>query len=156
MAYNCIDLIDGAINIGNKVLEKYKYISNNQEDMNSIKILTNIFIKQQQEKINYYNSLKEKLKSEEIGNIDFVIYDKISSLIIEFNNTIVIKKFYNKEEFIERVLTINKEIRALFIDVRSRLMKREEDFSSCKYNVASNIINMEEKYIDDLEKTLNI
>lgn len=156
MAYNCIDLIDGAINIGNKVLEKYKYISNNQKDMNSIKIFTNVFIKQQQEKIKYYNLLKEKLMNEEIVNIDFVIYDKISSLMIEFNNTIIIQKFYNKEEFIERVLTINKEIRALFIDVRSRLMKSEEDFNSCKYNVLTNIINMEEKYIDDLEKALNI
>ncbi|MCD3283346.1 hypothetical protein G8V05_14280, partial [Clostridium botulinum C/D] len=104
-------------------------------------------------KIRYYNSLKETLKNKHLKDIDFSIYDKISSLIYEFNNNLSSNWNSNTKTFMQWVLNTNKDGRALLIDVRGRLMERSPKEFELEYNILTNLIDMEEKYILDLENT---
>ncbi len=61
MAYNIIDLIDRAIDTGNKVIEIYIDMNKEYDDINSFKIFSKIFMKYEKEKIDYYHSLKIRL-----------------------------------------------------------------------------------------------
>lgn len=154
MAYNIIDLIDRAIDTGNKVIEIYIDMNKEYDEINSFKIFSKIFMKYEKEKIDYYHSLKIKLNKEKIKEIDLYIYDKISSLIAQFNNKISTNCYKDKtiKEFIECVLNMNKDIRALFIDIRGRMIQKNGDGDSYEYEILTDIIKMEEKYIMDLER----
>ncbi|EJO5348452.1 hypothetical protein NRP93_002579 [Clostridium botulinum] len=154
MGYNIIDLIDRAIDTGNKIIDIYIDINKQYNDMNSLKIFSNIFMKYEKEKIDYYNYLKIRLNKQKIKEIDFYIYDKISSLIAQFNNKISTSCYKDKtiKEFMKCVLNMNKDIRALFIDIRGRMIQKNGDGDSYEYKILTEIIEMEEKYIKDLEK----
>ncbi|WP_243153327.1 hypothetical protein [Clostridium sporogenes] len=47
---------------------------------------------------------------------------------------------------------MNKDIRALFIDIRGRMRQKNGDGDSYEYEILADIIKMEEKYIKDLER----
>lgn len=74
MEYNIINLIDRAIDTGNKVIEIYIDINKEYDDIDSFKIFSKIFMKYEKEKIDYYHSLKIKLNKEKIKEIDLYIY----------------------------------------------------------------------------------
>ncbi|WP_251862525.1 hypothetical protein [Clostridium sp. Marseille-Q2269] len=156
MGYNIIDLIDRSIDTGNNIIKIYIDMNKQYDDTNPFSIFSKIFMKYEKEKISYYNFLKTTLKKEKMKDIDIYTYDKISSLIAQFNNKILIKCHKDKtiKEFIEYILDINKDIRALFIDIRGRMIQKNGDGDSYEYEVLTNIIKMEEKYIRDLEQVM--
>ncbi|MGO5066946.1 MULTISPECIES: hypothetical protein [unclassified Clostridium] len=154
MPYDIMDLINRVIDIESKVIEIYINVNKKYDSSSSFKIFSKIFMKYEKEKIDYFNSLKMKLNKERIKEIDIYIYDKISSLIAEFNGKISTNCYKDKnvKEFIECVLNMNKDIRALFIDIRGRMIQKNGDGDSYEYEILTDIIRMEEKYIEDLEK----
>lgn len=153
MSYNIIDLIDRAIEIGNKVIEIYDNINKEYDDINSLKVVSKIFMKYEKEKIDYYKLLKLKVEKEQISDIDIYVYDKISSLILQFSGKMSTNCYKNKstKEFIQCVLNMNKDVRALFIDIRGRMIQKQGDGDSYEYKILTDIINIEEKYIQDLQ-----
>ncbi|NEU03437.1 hypothetical protein [Clostridium senegalense] len=155
MGYNSIDLVDKAIDTSNKILNFYENIKNNN-NISSFNVFVNILKKHEKEKINYYKGLKESMDYESTKEINFFLYDKISSLITQFNNKISSHSCgINTKELIECAIEINKDVRALFIDVRGRITKDEDDWETSEYKVLSIIINIQEEYIKKLEQLYN-
>lgn len=150
MAYNALDLIDKAIGIANNKLNIYKQILI-VDDLNTIVLVRNAFIKQCEKSILNYKELKNKLQNKEIEEIDFVVYDKISFLINEFNSKHRNEKVTNIKELNEFALNYEKEILALLIDVQGRLIKKESDVNSIAYEVLNKIIKEKKIYIRDLK-----
>ncbi|WP_010292546.1 hypothetical protein [Clostridium senegalense] len=156
MGYNSIDLVDRAIDTSNKILNFYENIKKNNNNIISFNVFVNILEKHEKEKINYYKVLKESITYEDTKEINFFIYDKISSLITQFNNKISNHKCgINTKELTECAIEINKDVRALFIDVRGRITKDEDDWETSEYKVLSSIINIQEEYIKKLEQLYN-
>ncbi|MCD3363929.1 hypothetical protein G8T83_13980, partial [Clostridium botulinum D/C] len=141
------------LNTSEKILLLYENAIKDENQLDSFCLLVSIFVKYRWGKIRYYNSLKETLKNKPIKDIDFSIYDKISSLIYEFNNNLSSNWNSNTKIFMEWVLNTNKNSRALLIDVRSRLIERSPKEFELEYDILTNLIDMEEKYILDLENT---
>jgi len=85
MGYNVIDLIDKAIDIEVRRKIIFENIGQKKSDIPSIKIISKVMIKNVDKTIQYYETLKKEIGNDDLDEIDFVIYDKISFLINEFN-----------------------------------------------------------------------
>lgn len=151
MAYNALDLIDKAIDIVNNKLNIYKRILM-EEDLNIMVLVRNAFIKECEKSILYYKELKRKLQDKELEEIDFVVYDKISFLINEFNGKHYNGKVKNIKELKEFTLNYEKDTLALLIDIQGRLIKKESDINSIAYEVLNKIIKKKEEYIGNLKE----
>ena len=151
MAYNVLDLIDKAIDIVSNKLNIYKQILM-EEDLNTTVLVRNAYIKECEKSILHYKELKSKLQNRELEEIDFVVYDKISFLINEFNSKHGNKKVANKKELNEFTLNYEKDSLALLIDVQGRLIRKESDTTSIAYEVINKIIKKKKAYIRNLKE----
>lgn len=151
MAYNVLDLIDKAIDIVSNKLNIYKQILM-EEDLNTTVLVRNAYIKECEKSILHYKELKSELQNRELEEIDFVVYDKISFLINEFNSKHGNKKVTSKKELNEFTLNYEKDILALLIDIQGRLIRRESDATSIAYEVLNKLIKEKKAYIKGLKE----
>lgn len=157
MGYNVIDVIDKAINIENKEKSKYKNIGKQKGDVQSIKIMSTVFVKQADKTIEYYKTLKKELKGLKFEDIDFDVYDRMSFLVNEFN-----KKKYSKEingiedvkDYLKFSLNLEKDIYSLFVDIKGRFVKNTSDVNTKTYEILSDIVDNKANSISMLEKAL--
>ncbi|MFD3158160.1 hypothetical protein ACFIJ5_15110 [Haloimpatiens sp. FM7330] len=156
MAYNIVDIIDRVMCICEKRLKVYLDIKRNQIENTTMKLVTNVFINQEKNKIKYYEKFKSEIVIRELREIDFHIYDKISSLMTQFNYRINCTDISSVDKIVHCSLEMDKDILALFIDIRGRLVVKKEDSESLEYEILTNIIEKQEKYIKDLEKMIRI
>ena len=84
MGYNILDIINKAIDISH--MRKRLYLEINQQNYQSpsVKILSKVLADNVDKSIIYYEKLKKEV-DENVEIIDFVIYDRISFLINQFN-----------------------------------------------------------------------
>ncbi|MGG7163873.1 hypothetical protein ACQPVY_09050 [Clostridium ihumii] len=54
---------------------------------------------------------------------------------------------------IQSIIDINKDLRALYIDVRGRIVKNEQGWKSTEFEVLTEMITLQESYIKELEKS---
>ncbi len=151
MGYNIIDIIDKAIAIAYKRRELYTAISNQTHHPQVVKILSKVLADNVDKTLLNYKKLKKEVNNDEIGTIDFDIYDKISFLISQFNLKIYSTDATTPKDFLIFSLTYEKEILALFLDIQGRLVKTSSDTTSNTYIILSNMIKAKSKLIEDLE-----
>lgn len=156
MAYNTLDIIDKVINTAEKIKKMYKDIIIDTEKNSSIYILLKIFIKNIEINIKCYKSLSLEVENLSGDEIDFVIYDKISFLINEFNQKIFIYQDLSSKTLVKSSLDIEKDLLALFIDIQGRLVKTQADTNTNAYKILSKLIFQKEKKIKDIELFINV
>lgn len=157
MGYNVIDVIDKAINIANERKTKHKNIGKQKGDVQSIKIMSTVFVKQADKTIEYYETLKKELKSLKFEDIDFDVYDRMSFLVNEFN-----KKEYLEEingikdvkDYLKFSLNLEKDIYSLFVDIKGRFVKNTSDVNTKTYEILSKIVDNKANSVSMLEKVL--
>ena len=133
LGYNIIDIIDKAIAIAYKRKELYTEISNQNHQPPAIKILAKVLADNVDKTFLFYENLKKEVDDEEVEKIDFVIYDKISFLINQFNLRIHTTDATTPKEFLKFSLNFEKEILTLFLDIQGRLVKNSSDTVSTTY-----------------------
>lgn len=151
MSYNVLDLLDKAINISKKKKGLYSSALVDVPKNSSLYIFLNILIKDMDKTIDYYKSLKLETNSLTGEEIDFVIYDKISFLINEFDQKIFIPEKLNTKTLLNVSLDIEKNVLALFIDIQGRLVKNKEDTKTNAYKILSKVILKKDKKVKDLQ-----
>ncbi|MBL4931003.1 hypothetical protein [Clostridium paridis] len=154
MAYNVIDLIDKAIVIDKRRIKMYENIANENADVPSIRVISKVLIKQVKKTIEYYEAIKEEAKKLELDEIDFYVYDKIAFIINEFSKKLDMPEIHNVNEFLVSSLNLNRDLKALFIDVQGRFVKNEKDVKSETYRILSLAIKNKEKQIKALEELI--
>jgi len=92
MGYNVADIIEKAINIAVKRRAIYENVGQEKCDILSIKVISKVLVKQVDKTIEYYKTLLKEINDVEFEEIDFSIYDKMSSLISDFNTRYVFNK----------------------------------------------------------------
>lgn len=155
MSYNVVDLIDKTIAVAKRSKEIYFNIEKKTSSSVQLKIMSTVFIKATDKTIDYYNSLKEELKDIELEDIDFVIYDKLSFTINEYN-----KKTYNEnintiKEYLNFSLELQKDMLALLLALKGRLVVDKASLDSNTYKILSKIIDNKTeqvKMMEDLSK----
>lgn len=154
MGYNVTDIINKAINISTRRRSIYEKIGLEKCDILSIKIISTVLAKGIDKTIEYYESLLNEINDTELEEIDFSIYDKMSSLISDFNNRMSIAEVENVREFLNFSLDMEKAVYSLLIDVQGRFVKNTSDIHTNTYQILSDIISHKAQYIVMLERTL--
>ena len=153
MGYNVTDILDKAVTIALKRRTIYKTIGQENRDILSIKIMSNVLIKELDKTIGYYQTLLSEISDVEFEEIDFSIYDKMSSLINDFNKRIDVEiKINNVRDYLKSSLEMEKSIYSLMIDLQGRFVKNSSDIHSKTYKIFSDIIDNKVKHIEMLEK----
>jgi hypothetical protein len=153
MGYNIIDIINKSINIAVRRKAEYEDIGK-KCNKQSIKIMSVVLVKQLDKSIQYYEKLKKVTSGMEFEEIDFVIYDKISFLIDEFNRKVYKPDINNVRDYLKFFLDLEKDVYSLLVDVQGRFVKNTSDVSTKTYTILSHIINNEASHISTLEKML--
>lgn len=155
MGYNIIDIIDKLMMIKKKTREIYLNISEMNEEDKAFSLVAIALMKIQEKHIVYYKELKKNI-GKDVEKIDFWIYDKISFLIDEYKNRVDILEVNpkNMKEILNLALDFEKKNSALIIDIQGRLVNKEVDVQSKTYSVLSEMIQKEEKYLNDLKNII--
>lgn len=153
MGYNIIDILDKAKNISVRKKSIYESIGKENSDIHSIKIVTKVLQKQASKAIEYYEALKN-LAGEEVEEIDFVIYDKISFLLNGFSEQLHSEKVSNVHEYLEFSLGLERDSYSLLIDIQGRFVKESDDIHTKTYEILSKMIKNKQREIQVLEETL--
>lgn len=153
MGYNVIDIINKAINIALRRKAEYEDIGK-KCNKQSIKIMSVVLMKQLDKSIEYYEKLKKVTSGMEFEEIDFVVYDKMSFLIDEFNRKVYKPDINNVRDYLKFFLGLEKDVYSLLVDVQGRFVKNTSDVSTKTYTILSHIINNKASHISTLEKML--
>lgn len=158
MGYTVLDIINKIITIKLKVKSIYSNIESEKNIDISFKCVVSALLQEQQKHIDYYKKLEKQLKGQELEDIDFVIYDKISSLIIEYNNKVNLLNISPKyiTELLSLALDFQNQNSALMIDIQGRLVRKSNDVDSKNYNILTNVLEHEKKYMKILNNLLKI
>lgn len=155
MGYNVIDILNKGIDVNLKRKAIYEDIGNKNCDIPSMKVMSNVLIKQANRTIQYYEELKKDVSPEESDEIDFVIYDKISFLINEFNKRLYTPEVSNARDFLNFSLSLESDLYSLLIDIQGRLVKNLNAIQTETYKVLSKTIKNSSAHIETLKDILN-
>jgi hypothetical protein len=153
MGYNVIDVINKAINIAIRKKAIYESLGQIKYDIPSVEIMSKVLVKEIDRTIKYYEELKNEVMVEEI---DFYVYDKMSFLIDEFSKKLYDTEVNNIKEYLKFSLSLEKDGKALLIDVQGRFVKNASDIHTKTYKILSDMINHKENLITTLEKFIKI
>ncbi len=152
MPYTAVDLLDKAIYTAEKkkllCLKSLEKIENGTPSY----IVMNVIVKNLKQNIEYHKKLKEEIQASDEEEIDFIIYDKISFLINEFNQKIIMPDSTNIKSLISSYLNFQKSLLSLYIDIQGRLVKNEKDVRTNTYKIMFSMIKEQEKIIKNLEE----
>lgn len=144
MAYNIIDILDKTISIAIKRKELYLHVDYKGKDKENFELIKRVLIKSIDKEVNYYQDLKENLKNEELEDINFKIYDKISFLMNQFSNRIHCKDIDSIAMLIEHTLSLHKDIFALYISIQGKLVLAEKGSKNFAYEVLTEVLSKRE------------
>lgn len=152
--YTVVDLIDKLIQIEKVGYELYMKIAQDLGNEERVKILAKVFSMQEKRHIKIYEDLKKRASEYDDIDIDFNIYDKAAKLIYGFSRLHTEKNISNTKELLRFSLMFEKENLALVLSIRGLFVKTQEDSETKNYKVLSEIIEEEQKHINDIENLL--
>ncbi|APQ97153.1 hypothetical protein [Clostridium botulinum] len=150
MAYTIIDIINNLIDIEKKGFSIFREISNNCEDLR-ISIVSKTIANQERKYTQYYENLKKDIDVLDKEDIDFSIYDRISSRMQQFKISITMPVVTDIKKLINFARELSKENLALLIYIQGQLIRKETDTNMLAYNVMGKIIEEQEKYSKSLK-----
>lgn len=155
MGYNVMDLIDKAIAIAIKKKTLYENIDKDNKNFPPINIMSKVFISRNDKTIIYYKELKNKIGHENLEDIDFQIYDKMSFLINEFNRRTYSAKIHNIKDYLKFSLGLEKDMLSLLLDIKGRFVVGKDDINTTTYRLLSEIIDNKSNQIKMIEDILS-
>ncbi|KLU65296.1 MULTISPECIES: hypothetical protein [Desulfosporosinus] len=154
MGYNVEDIIEKTIKIAVRRRAIYENIRQDKSDIVSVKIFSSVLAKQMDKTVEYYESLLNEIKEVEFEEIDFSTYDKMSSLISNFNTRINLIDISSGREFLEFSFSLEKAVYSLLVDIQGRLVKNTDDIHTKTYEILSDIIETKARQIEMIERML--
>lgn len=156
MGYSIVDLLDNLIVIEQNTCRMYRYIaSSDSSAANSLKTVAMVLAKEEERHIAFYQNIKKEVSLHKDIEIDFDIYDKASSLVLEFKKFIAKPQAKNAEELVQYALNMERENVALLLNVQGRLVRKPDDRDTMSYLALSDLITEEQKHINNLQVFAN-
>lgn len=151
--YTIIDLLDKLIVIEQKGYKMYKLISHMEDIDENIKVVARILASEEKKHAEEYKKIKEVVEKGEIPPIDFSIYDQASNLISSFRHPIS-GHIKDVEQLLHFALDFESQSVSLTLSIQGLLIKGSGDSSSVTYQVLTQIIQEEQKHIENIERFL--
>lgn len=150
MGYDIRDIIVKAVNLALKRRELYISLLDINPNIR-VRTVINTLLIQVEKDIKQLEDLKESISDTIAEEIDFDIYDKISSLIYQFNNSLVNPKIRSLEEVLEFSLKLEESVYALFKDIQGRLVKDNSLIETQAYLILEEMIRLKEVNIESIK-----
>lgn len=147
--YDIRDILRKAIEIASMKRSAYQKLQDNSGDIR-MRVLIGVFIKAMNSDISYYQRVIENVSDQMATGLDFSTFDKISSLVNQFERLITDIHITDRKELVRYVLEQEKASYALMVDIQGRLVVTETA-SSIAYYVFSELIHNKKHYIEELE-----
>lgn len=154
MGYSIVDIIDKVIKVAERRKSLYVSIGEKNNSNPSIIVMSKVLVREADKTIEYYEQIKREISDTELEEIDFYKYDKMSFLIDDFYKRLIEVQIENTKEYLRNLLEVEKDIYAVFIDVRGRFVNKASDTETRTYEILSKIINNKGKNIKELEKVI--
>lgn len=152
MSYTIVDLLKKLEKIEENAFNLYHSLAS-VEGKENIKFRTvvRILAGEEERHVKLYRKLIEQAERQPETEIDFSIYDKASSLVEEFKGRIVKPQVNSIQEIVKFALNFERENAALLIDIRGRMVKKEDDSVNFNYLTLTELIVEEQKHADALK-----
>ncbi|AKA68588.1 hypothetical protein [Clostridium scatologenes] len=156
MNYTIKDVLDKLIEIEINMSSIYEHISNLQfdEEYMNLKTLAKVMCNEERRHVVYFKQIKNDISADENIEIDFLTYDKISTLIYEFTNKIREFNKYSVKEFLKDIFNFEKENVALLIYIKGKIAKNSLTINSTNYKILSKLIDEENKHVKNIGEYL--
>ncbi|AKN30662.1 hypothetical protein Ccar_07390 [Clostridium carboxidivorans P7] len=156
MNYTIKDVLDKLIEIEINMSSIYEHISNLQFDEKymNLKVLAKVMCNEERRHAAYFKQIKNDISADENIEIDFLTYDKISTLIYEFANKIHEFNKYSVKEFLKDIFNFEKENVALLIYIKGKIAKTSLSVNSTNYKILSQLIDEENEHVKNIGKYL--
>lgn len=151
MGYNIFDVLDKLIILEEKAIKMYRQIAATKDISPSLKTVALVLAKEEEKHIESYSVLMENFKDKELDEIDFDIYDKVSSLLNEFQSRIVMPEASDVKSLLSFALELESQNLALLLDIQGRMVKYKDDVEKVSYKVLEYLLEDEKKHIDNLK-----
>lgn len=151
MGYNIFDLLDKLVLIEKKAIDMYKQIAKTKNASSSLKTVALVLAKEEERHVESYNAIKQSLKGKELDEIDFDVYDKVSSLVNQFQSRIILPDTSDVKELLLFALEFESQNLALLLDIQGRMVKNKEDVERVSYKVLEGLLEDEKKHINNLK-----
>lgn len=155
MLYTLIDLLKKLREIEETACQMYIDIWNNcQETDIKLKTAAKVLVAEEKRHIQFYNKIIQDANDQTGIEIDFDVYDKISSLMNEFKRRIYVPELNSLRELINFACEFEKANTALLLDIRGRMVRDKEDSTNFNYVAITEIILEEIKHTEQLQMFL--
>lgn len=148
--YTILDILDKLMMIKEKGYKMYHAISLRKDIDENIKLVAKILGDQESKHIQLYKNIKKRTEEGQLPSIDFDIYDQVSQLLSNFLHPILLD-VEDIQQLLQFSLDYGKQNLALVMSIQGLLVRGLDGSSSVTYNVLTEIIEYEQKYIQDIE-----
>ncbi len=151
MAYDIRDIIVKAVDLALKRRQLYHSLLDINPNIR-VRTVINTLLIQVEKDVKQLSDLKESISDNIVEEIDFDIYDKISSLIYQFNKSLINPKIRSLEELLEFSLKLEESVYALFRDIQGRLVKDNYLIETQAYLILEEMIRLKEVNIENIKQ----
>lgn len=151
--YTIIDLLDKVIAIEEKGYEMYTLISKLEGIDANIKVVARILAAEEKRHAQVYRDIKAKAEQGDTPSIDFGTYDKASNLFNNFKYPVT-SHLKDIDELLHFALDFEEQGISLVMSIRGLLIQESTDSATVTYEVLSQVIEEEEKHIENIENFL--
>lgn len=150
--YTILDILDKLIAIKERTHSVYLRAIENANIVQSVKTIIRVLGKEEQRQITHYKKITLDLCEMEELEVDFDTYDKISKILLIFNNLDGDLRFLNPTDLLTYIMEFEKNYFALIVTIQGILVKTFEDEEKPPYQALRELISIESKHIEALEK----
>ena len=151
MAYDIRDIIVKAVDLALKRRQLYHSLLDINPNIR-VRTVINTLLIQVEKDVKQLSDLKESISYNIVEEIDFDIYDKISSLIYQFNKSLINPKIRSLEELLEFSLKLEESVYALFRDIQGRLVKDNYLIETQADLILEEMIRLKEVNIENIKQ----
>ena len=147
MPYYITDVVGKLVKIDEKIESIYNDISNYSK---KLKVTSRVLAKDKQRQVSVYTGFENKIKVDEKDFLDYLVYDKVSSLISQLDAEMQLSYPANTKDLLVYALDIESRELALQLDVKGRLLS----LNTTQNEVMDFLIGEEKKHIVSINNFL--
>lgn len=152
MGYTIEDLLEKMLLIEQKAKTFYKNVCQMSSNLPKVELAASVLAKEEDRHIEYYKNLKSSFANTENIEISLDVYDKASSLIIEFKNKIINPNATSVQELLKFALDFENENIALIIKIRDRLAGIGNENNTRSNEILSILLEEERRHVRNIKK----
>lgn len=156
MPYSMIDVIETFKDFENRIIRIFDEVLLQIKNNNKLINVSKILIREEVRHLEYYDKLIVDLKAAGDCSLGNDLYDKISTLLLDFNKDVKSPNIKTVRELLEYALSIEKLNLDLLKHIQRSFMGRRYNENKINFDVLQLIINEESSHVTNILTFLRV